>query len=134
MVFPTPLPSTLELLALASLATAFCVGLWRIEKVLVMNWNNFEKLDAGERVGQLTSKLINSSGSGAYLNLSNGDIVNEVTMKDTLIKQTYRKDTAEKNIETAKSEIMRLYRIRNTLLYFGFAAILLAKVLSPYLP
>jgi hypothetical protein len=122
--------SVLEPISLLMLAASFFVGLKHLEMVLVVRRINFLRLDAAEKIGGLTEAL--NSGPGPYYNATGPEFL------DREQTQALRKQYLDQmkllvgDREVATTKAATFYRVRNALLFLGFLAIFLSKILQPY--
>lgn len=124
--------SAFEPLALCLLVAAFFAGLRRIEYCSTAKRLNHDYLDAAEKAGKLTQALAKCSGSGPFYNSDGGEFTNlqELAAKRDCYMES--KELFERSVEKVKDKANTAYKVRNSLLYFGFLALLLSKLLVPY--
>ncbi len=101
-----------------------------LEEVLVVRSINYRWLESAETVGNLTEAL--NSGPGPYYNATGPELLDR-TQTQALRKQYLEKmELLGGDREVATTKAATFYRARNVLLFLGFLAIFLSKILQPY--
>lgn len=122
-------PSTLEVLALAMLVLSIVVGFKRIERSIMITDLNSRRLQVSELRGTLMGVI--NSGKTQYNTLSG----EKWTPDEAVVKvEELARGAGEmqKNIDRHIAVGQRLYHWRNRLLLFGFAALVVARLLPAY--
>jgi hypothetical protein len=122
--------STLEPISLLLLAASFFVGIKHLEEVLVLRRINYEWLKLVETVGNLTEAL--NSGPGPYCNVAGPGVFQREQTQALRQQCLDKKELLEGDREAVTKRAASLARIRNRLLFLGFLAIFLSKILQPY--
>jgi hypothetical protein len=125
---------TVELLSLGLLGASFVAGVLRIERIVLTQRINHVMLDAAEKAGHFTKALATCNPNAPFYDAQCGDVYTAASLEKMRKEEIARRDEAQKNIQVIKQKGLQLYKWRNWLLYAGFATMLLAKLLSAYLP
>ena len=121
-------PGTLELLALLLLVASAVTGFRRIESTIQVTLLNHRYLRAQEERGVLVSK----ANGGRLLNTSTGESLSPEMVAQQIQLATESITALRIQLESAGNAAKSSYSTRNGLLFFGFSALVAAKVWSAY--
>lgn len=121
-------PGTLELLALLVLVLGAVFGFRRIEATTHATLLNHKMLHANERRGVMVS--VTQSGNGT--NTQTGETYAPEFAKKEIENLTRLLDQLKPQVESAKAQALKTYKLRNMLTFWGFLMLLAAKVFSAY--
>jgi hypothetical protein len=122
-------PSTLELVALLVLLSAFICAFKRIEVSTEAFRMMSQRLDAIECFENITKAQLESP---FFQDLKTGEVVDAETAEQRKERLKATAEQANKAAEKFGKRSHQFYRRRNRLLFTGFALLLAAKVLSAY--
>lgn len=124
-------PQSLEPLSLLLLSLAFFFGLKRIEATVEISRLNFEMLDSNEKAGNMAEAILKGHGNG--YNVYTGDPMRYAELPQKRAEYRAQGVQAEIDLLGMVAKSAHYYSYRKIFLFGGFAAIFLAKILSPYM-
>jgi hypothetical protein len=123
-------PALLEPLSLVFLGASFFFGLKRLEQANVVMRLNSRLLDAGEKAGSLTARMLQPGEM--FYNEESGEVFDRTTLEKK--RDAYLGVAKSINVQFSKLEKqgLKFYNLRNLFLMLGFLTIFAAKVSQPY--
>lgn len=121
--------SSFELLAFIVLIASFYYGFRRIQLSIHLRRLNLFYLNAGEKRGA----LVTSFQGNPTIDECSGEILTPEDMLSLIKKYTNDSESISDALPPAQREALRVYDLRNVLLFLGFILLVTAKLVAAYL-
>ncbi len=124
-------PPTVELAAIAALLLSAIAGLKRIESNVTLLGTSQRRLWEQEAAGGMKSAAM---GGGPALNKGTGQVLGSAQLITEAYRHQIVAEVMTRQLEQIAQQCDRWYRVRNFLLVFGLALLVLARLLVAYIP